>query len=111
MSDTTTSSRMERLRGSFALIETRIRRAPRVDIAGNLRVAIEALRSGLQRALGLPNSNDISELLDRVDALDRKLNAIETARTNAEAEAEAETETNTESRSRSRSRSADAADA
>jgi hypothetical protein len=82
--DTQANNRLsERLRSGLALAQTRIQtmetRAKNqwTDLPAQLRGAVDRAVALLRTTLDLPSRSDVSELVERLEALDRKIVALE----------------------------------
>jgi hypothetical protein len=102
--ETQASNRLsDRLRNGLALAQTRIQtmeeRAKHqwTDLPAQLRTALDRAFARIRTTLDLPSRADMSDLMDRLEALDRKIGALEkgqgkrgAARSRAAAEASAD---------------------
>lgn len=82
--DTQASNRLsDRLRNGLALAQTRIstieERAKHqwTDLPTQLRTALDRAFARIRTTLDLPSRADVSDLMDRIEALDRKIGALE----------------------------------
>jgi hypothetical protein len=82
--DTQASNRLsERLRNGLALAQTRIHtmetRAKNqwTDLPAQLRAAVDRAVARLRTTLDLPSRSEVSDLVERLEALDRKIGALE----------------------------------
>lgn len=73
----------DRLRNGLALAQTRIHtmeeRAKNqwTDLPAQLRTALDRAFARIRTTLDLPSRADVSDLMDRIEALDRKIGALE----------------------------------
>lgn len=82
--ETQASNRLsDRLRNGLALAQTRIQtmeeRAKHqwTDLPAQLRTALDRAFARIRTTLDLPSRADVSDLMDRIEALDRKIGALE----------------------------------
>lgn len=82
--ETQASNRLsDRLRNGLALAQTRIHtmeeRAKHqwTDLPAQLRTALDRAFARIRTTLDLPSRGDVSDLMDRIEALDRKIGALE----------------------------------
>lgn len=101
--DTQANNRLsERLRSGLALAQTRIQtmetRAKNqwTDLPAQLRGAVDRAVALLRTTLDLPSRSDVSELVERLEALDRKIVALEKRQSKRAAGAESEARAGTQ---------------
>jgi hypothetical protein len=82
--ETQASNRLsDRLRNGLALAQTRIHtmeeraKSQWTDLPAQLRTALDRAFARIRTTLDLPSRADVSDLMDRIEALDRKIGALE----------------------------------